>query len=178
MLGGTLRIPRADDHTPQTAVVSATIDGQEIEIDFLWHVKGVDPTSLEKQAVEIRLTVRVGGKIGELRVPIMHPLHCMQSRIANVVDLHRDTDLSRRQLEALPIVLREYLSEALDDGGHRHVTGVLQALHGYLLSDPTGRKAHKAMENDPAAILDHFQDDERLDARWRQLSRCCISRKA
>ena len=139
-------------------------------------MKGVDAESLEKQAVEIRLTVRVGGKIGELRAPIMHPFHCMQSRLANVVDLHRDTDLSRRQLEASPIVLREYLSEVLEGGGHRHVTGVLQVLYDYLQSDPTGRKAHKSMENDPAAILDHFQDDKRLDVRWRELSLASMRR--
>lgn len=175
-LGGTLRIPQADDHTPQTAVVTATIDGQEIEIDFLWHVKGVDADSLEKQAVEMQLTVRVAGKTGELRVPIMHPFHCMQSRLANVVDLRRDTDLSLRQLEASPIVLRGYLSEVLNNGGHKHVTGVLQALYDYLLSDPVGRKAHKAMKNDPAAILDHFQNDERLDARWRELSLASMRR--
>jgi hypothetical protein len=65
--GGALRLPHGDDHTPQTAIVSATIAGLDIDIDFLWHVKGVDAKSLEKQAIEIKLSVRLGGKIGELR---------------------------------------------------------------------------------------------------------------
>lgn len=169
-LDGTLLIPQGDDHTPQTAIVKATIGEQEVEIDFLWHVKGVDTASLEKQAVEIRMTVRAGSKFGELRIPIMHPLHCMQSRLANVVALHRDTNLAHRQLEASAIVLREYLAEMLAIDAHRHVTSVMQSLHDYLLTDPIGRKAHKVMKNDPAKILAYFQDDERLDERWREKS--------
>lgn len=169
-LGGTLLIPKSDDHTPQTAIVQATIDGQEIEIDFLWHIKGVDTASLERQAIEVNMNVRAGHKSGQMRIPIMHPLHCMQSRLANVVTLHRNTDLARRQLEASPIVLREYLSEVLASDGHRHVTSVLQSLRDYLLADPVGRKAHKVMKHDPAMILAHFQDDDRLDPRWREKS--------
>lgn len=169
-LHGQLLIPDSDDHTPQTAVVKAQIDGQDVEIDFLWHVKGVDEASLVKQAVEVKMTVRLADRTGELRVPIMHPFHCMQSRLANVLELGRRTELSLRQLEASPIVLREYLSELLDCGEHKHVTGVLQALYDYLLSHQNGRKAHKTMKNDPALILTAFQNDERLDARWREMS--------
>lgn len=169
-LNGTLSIPQGDDHTPQTAIVRAKIGDQEIEIDFLHHVKGVQAPNLEKQAVEMILTVRTSAHRGDLRIPIMHPLHCMQSRLANVVDLNRTQDLALRQLEASPIVLREYLSEMLDAQAHKHVTGVLQVLHDYLLTDPTGRKAHRVMKNDPARIFDHFKDDERLDERWRRHS--------
>ena len=176
-LNGTLLIPHGDDHTPQTAIVKATIGEQEVEIDFLWHVKGVDTASLEKQAVEIRMIVRAGSKSGELRLPIMHPLHCMQSRLANVVALHRDTDLAHRQLEASPIVLREYLAEMLAIDAHRHVISVLQSLHDYLLTDPIGRKAHKVMKNDPADIFAYFQGDVRLDERWREKSLAAMRKR-
>jgi hypothetical protein len=169
-LGGTVRIPKGDDHTPQTAVVTAIIHGETVEIDFLYHVKGVHSESLQKQAVQLVLTVRVGDGTGQLNVPIMHPLHCMQSRLANVVDLGRRTDLAKRQLEASSVVLVEYLSERLDHGGAKHVTGVLRSLYNYLLTDPTGKNAHHHMSNDPAAILDRFVNDERLDKRWRRLT--------
>ena len=169
-LGGTVRVPKGDDHTPQTAIVSATIHGETVEIDFLYHVKGVKSDSMQKQAVQLVLTVHVGGETGRLHVPIMHPLHCMQSRLANVVELGRSTDLAKRQMEASSVVLAEYLSERLDDGGAKHVTGVLQSLHQYLLTDSTGKKAHHHMRNDPARILDRFVDDERLDERWRRLT--------
>jgi hypothetical protein len=175
-LNGTVRIPIADDHTPQTAIVLAQVGGHQLAIDFLGHIKGVDQGQMEKQAVELNLTVRAGKKVGALKIPIMHPFHCMQSRLANVVELGRETDLAHRQLDASPIVLREFLSDMLATGGHKHVTSVLQALYDYLLTDTNGRKAHKRMKNDPAAILDYFQDDARLDLRWREMSLASMRR--
>ena len=169
-LGGHVAIPDGDNHTPQTAIVHANIGGNPIEIDFLWHVMGVDDAKLQKQAVQIQMEVRLPDGNAKLHIPIMHPFHCMQSRLANVVQLGRKTDLARNQLEASPIVLREFLLEQLRDGHIKHVTGVLQALYDYLSGDIVGRKAHKHMLNDPALILDAFQDDNRLDERWREKS--------
>ena len=180
-LGGSVSIPDADNHTPQTAIVHAEIDGHPIEIDFLWHVMGVDDAKLKKQAIQIRMNVRMAEGTAELHVPIMHPFHCLQSRLANVVQLERETDLAFNQLNASPIVLREFLLEQLDNGQSKHVTGVLQALYDYLSSDIVGRKAHKHMRNDPSAVLDTFQNDERLDERWREKSlhsmRASLARK-
>lgn len=180
-LGGEVRIPDPDNQTVQSAIVCAVIDGKQIEIDFLWHVKGVNEEQLRRQAVQIAMQVRLEEGIGELIVPIMHPLHCLQSRLANVTELHRNTELARNQLEASPIVLREFLLEQLNNGSTKHVTGVLQALYDYLCSDIVGRKAHRVMKNDPARILDNFQDDERIDERWREKSlmamRETVSRK-
>jgi len=117
--------------------------------------------------------------IGDLSTHYANPYTeflTLPSRLANVIELGRNDDLARRQLEASPIVLREYLSEMLDAGYLKHVTGVLQVLKDYLVSDPNGRKAHKVMANDPAAILESFQDDERLDERWRANSLASMRR--
>lgn len=159
-----------DDATPQSAIVEATIDGYDIEIDFLTHVLGVEDAGLKKAAVNIVLQVRTAEGIGTLKVPIMHPFHCLQSRIANVVTLHRKQDVSLRQLEASPIVLREYISEMLAVGDHREATDTLERIFEYLRSDVVGKGAHRIMKNDPAAILDHFAEDERIHARYREKS--------
>lgn len=166
-IGGRLRIPTRDDATPQSAIVEATIDGHYIEIDFLTHVLGVDDASLKKAAVNIVLQVRTAEGTGILKVPIMHPFHCLQSRIANVVTLHRKQDIARRQLEASPIVLREYVAEMLAAGDHREATDTLERIFEYLRSDVIGRSSHRIMKNDPATILDYFTEDERIDVRYR-----------
>jgi len=80
-LGGRMVVPRPEDHTPNTALVIAAIDGREIEIDFLSNVMGVRANALERDAVELLVSLPDGGS---LAVPIMHPLHCLQSRIAIV----------------------------------------------------------------------------------------------
>lgn len=162
-----MRIPKMDDATPQSAIVEATIDGHDIEIDFLTHVLGVEDAGLKKAAVNIVLQVKTAEGIGTLKVPIMHPFHCLQSRVANVVTLHRKQDVARRQLEASPIVLREYVNEMLTAGDHREATDTLEQIFEYLRSDVVGKGAHRVMKNDPASILDHFASDERIDARYR-----------
>lgn len=157
-----------DNATPQTAIVEAKIDGVTILIDFLGHVKGVKSSKLEKSAVELVLDVRTSDGIGTITIPIMHPLHCFQSRISNVVSLKRNDDTSKRQLEASPIILREYVSEALDDGDHGEATATLGLLFEYLRSDEVGRQAHCVMQNDPIKTLEHFVDDTRIDERYRR----------
>jgi hypothetical protein len=78
-------------------------------------------------------------------------------------------------LEAPSIVLREYLFEVLADRNGKHVTGVPQALYDFLLTG-IGRRAHKTMKNDPAGPLAAFQDDARLDKRWREKSLASMRR--
>lgn len=167
-IGGSLRLPHPDNATPQSAIVVAEIDGRRIEIDFLTHVLGVRSPGLENSAIEIVMQVLTAKGEGTLTVPIMHPLHCLQSRIANVVTLGRKQDVARRQLEAAPIVLREYVSEMLDTGQRREATTTLGCLFQYLRSDVVGKQAYRIMTNDPAKVLDHFADDPRIDVRYRE----------
>lgn len=107
----------------------------------------------------------------------MHPFHCLRSRVANVLELRRSDDVAKRQLEAAPIVLREYISEMLDAGRERDATNALQALFDYLRSDLTGRKAHTAMKNDPAAIFERFAEDPRLEQRYREYNLATMRRQ-
>lgn len=167
-IGGKVIRPQADHHTPQTAIVVATVAGQQIEIDFLNYVLGVSPESLQKQAVEIVVPVRSGDQQGSIRIPVMHPLHCLQSRAANVIKLGREGDVAKRQLAAAPIILREYVSSLLEEGDIREAQATLQALFKFLRSDPHGRQVHRHSQVDPLAVIASFTADERLDERFRQ----------
>lgn len=169
-IGGRVRVPPIDNDSPESAVIEAEIDGLEIRIDFLTHILGVDDQQIKKGAVQIVMKVRVDQEIAELKLPIMHPFHCMQSRVANYIKLGRHHDVAMRQLEASPIVVREYIWEMLDLGDHREATETLEQVFEYLRSDTHGRQAHRIMKNDPALILDYFAEDERIDARYRAKS--------
>jgi hypothetical protein len=148
--------------------VVATIDGHAVEIDFLTHVKGVPDDRLQKSAADLVFQIKTASGVASLKVPIMHPFHCLGSRLANVIELGRRDDTAMRQLEAAPFVVAEYVEEMLAAGRQADATGTLQALFTYLRSDRNGRRAHIVMTNDPAAIFDRFADDDRLDLRYRQ----------
>lgn len=156
-----------DNQTPQTAIVQAQINGQDIEIDFLGHVLGVRPKALQNGVAEIIVPYRHSDGEGEVAIPIMHPLHCLQSRVANLIVLGRRDDTARRQAEAAPVVLREYVSQALDQGDHREATRTLQNLFDFLSRDKTGRRAHLNVTRDPLEVLRHFANDRRIDERYK-----------
>jgi hypothetical protein len=169
-LEGELLIPNADNFTPQSAVVKVTIDGHEILIDFLSHVLGIQDAKLKKSAINLLVQVRTPAGDEQLKIPIMHPLHCFQSRVANIIYLQRRDDTAKRQLEASPIILREFISEMLANGQIDHATETLQHLHKYLLADIYGKKAHGVMKNDPLKTLQYFLQDKRIDKRFREMT--------
>lgn len=171
-LSGSVRTPSPDDHTPQTAIVEAIVLGHKVSIDFLGSIKGPPADQLEKQMVAIRYPLHASGQTTHVDISVMHPLHCLQSRAANVIGLHRKDEVSRRQLNAAPIVLREYISEALGEGYEprraRVAASVLNGLTHYLLTDPVGVQVHKFTENNPLEIIKTFRNDIRFDERNRE----------
>lgn len=169
-LDGKLLIPDMDDATFESAIVEAVVDGHALRIDFLTNVLGVRPNALESSVVEILVPCQRNGQEGMAAIPLMHPLHCLQSRVANVIKLGRSDDVARRQLEASPVVLREYIAEALGSEDTKEATRSLQRLYQYLRSDIYGRRAHDHMRRDPLELLEHFAADERIDERFRRLS--------
>ncbi len=175
-LGGQVHIPGPDDHTPNSAVVSATVDGIAIEIDFLSDIIGVGAKALTHDAVELIVPIR-GDGVDVLEIPVMHPLHCLQSRVANVVSLGRRDDVALRQLAAAPIVLQAYIDEMLETGDVREAGAVLQKLFAYLRSDIAARQCPDLPMRDPVDILATFQRDKRLALSFRWFNLRSMRRK-
>ncbi|MBB3862523.1 hypothetical protein GGQ88_003824 [Novosphingobium hassiacum] len=175
-LKGKVHYPGPDDHTPNSAVVTATIDGIDLEIDFLSNVMGVRANALERNAVELIVPVN-GDGVDELALPVMHPLHCLQSRVANVVNLGRQDDVALRQLAAAPIVLEAYVDEMLAAGEVKEAKAVFQHLFQFLRSDIAGRQCPDLPMRNPAEVLATFQRDRRIDWRFRWFNLRSMRRK-
>jgi len=87
-LNGTLYIPKPDDHTPNTAIVTyKTPDGRTLFVDFMGTLIGLTNEEIRKTAVELEHP-----KYGFIR--ILHPTLVLKSRIANLHHLQtkRDTN--------------------------------------------------------------------------------------
>ena len=79
-LHGTINIPKADDHTPNTAIVTyKTPDGRTLFVDFMGTLIGLTNEEIRKTAVEFEHP-----DYGLIRV--LHPTLVLKSRIVN---LHR-----------------------------------------------------------------------------------------
>ena len=165
-LNGKLRLPDINDATFQTAAVEAEVNGVHVEIDFLNHVLGIS-RGIEAGVVDLIIPFTRGNAQATVTVRLMHPLHCLQSRVANIIKLRRIDEIARRQAEAAPIVLRAFIADALADGDQRAATDTLQALFKYLRRDYYGRDAHKVLTHDPLEIIRYFANDARIDGRYR-----------
>jgi hypothetical protein len=85
LLGGTHQLYSRKDRTPACGVIT-TADG--VQIDILHTLAGVTPYAVVDRAVELE------------SVRVMHPIHVMASRAANVSDLRRTDAHALRQLRA------------------------------------------------------------------------------
>jgi hypothetical protein len=166
-LGGTLRLPKAGDHSPSVAVVEAQIGEDWVEVDFINNVIGVDSGPLERWATELLIPSRINGAQATLALPVMHPLHCLQSRIANVHTLGRQTPLALDQMHAAPHILQSYIDDMLELGDHREASKTLNALFKYLVGAIDGRNALKLLGDDLLSVFERFANDDRFDARYR-----------
>lgn len=103
-LKGQVRLAQPFDHSPNLATVEVPRDGDShLEIDILKCVFGVENEDLRREArgVEIQGTTFL----------VMHPVHVLESRIANTLQLQGRYESPRglAQLKAAVMCTHEYL---------------------------------------------------------------------
>lgn len=167
-LQGNVSFPSDDDATASTAHVTASFAGKEVGIDFLDNVLGVKRERLKRRVKTLDAPL-ISNSQQTITLRVMHPVHCMQSRIYNVVSrtIRRNDETALRQLRAAPTIVIAFISEALDNGQRKEATQSLREIADYLITDFNGRNAHERCEIDPLDILIAFCDDNRLDPRYR-----------
>lgn len=165
-LDGKVRRPDPDDHTPNSAVVEARIDGEAVQIDFLDHVSGVSDREIRKRVVEVDMPSIDGSRA--IKMSLMHPLHCLQSRIANFYMHGREDEVALLQIKAAPSIVEAFVDEMLGVDDRAEAQATLSGLFKWLRSDEFGRKSHVICRPDPLDILRRFASDQRLDQRYRE----------
>lgn len=169
-LGGKLILPKGDDHTPNAALFVGEIGDKRLEIDFMRAILGVDAEAIRTKYVRVEVARPEGPNVDVL---LMHPLHCFQSRLANIDILRRRDAVTLRQMRAALVVLKAFIDELLSLGEFREAQDTLRDFFYTLVHEFYGGAAHLEFNLRPETVLSAFADDERLDVRWRanQLSR-------
>jgi len=176
-LGGKLKIPKIDDHTPNTALLIIELDGEKVVVDFIGHVLGIHDRDVRKMIAIIAVPMLDEGEKVDVAISLMHPYHCLVSRVVNIFSpaMQRSDDTAYRQLNAAVYVLREYINDLLIHKETRRATRILKMLYKYLRSDLYGCKAHILADKDPLDILQEYSADKRFDPRFRPyISGWCV----
>lgn len=169
LLEGEARLPGIDRHTPSAGIVNFRDSaGNDRILDIV-----TDPYGLRRREV-VKHALRVEYRPGSaetVHFRVMNPIHCMQSRVHNVVGLHKDDAHGLRQLEASIPCAREFLrmllsEESVDlDRRRRHVMAWNTVIYRFTKSDRDAQALYRERAVDPfnAVLL-----DDRLGERFRQ----------
>ena len=105
LLGGKAIVPKSMDHaTPTSGIIEIQRGGQLMKVDFLSQVYGLKAKCVEAMAIPVQIAENT-------KVLVMHPVHCLQSRVHNVIGLPQQyANLhGLNQLRASVICAREYI---------------------------------------------------------------------
>ncbi len=175
--GGKVKIAGMDDaHSPNTALITLDIEGEEHLIDFLGGMKGFSHQELERVR---RSAIAVGLVPGEHQpVLVMHPMHCLESQLENIYgpDLNRRDDSGgERYIGRVKLAIescRRITSRYLNEGDVRSALKVAEKVHALSLKSA----ALRARAEDGVRVSDGILDSapmpvEFLEKRLPQLRR-------
>ena len=169
LLEGEPKLPGIDHHTPSAGIVHfRDSEGHERILDIV-----TDPYGLRRREV-VKHAVRVEYRPGTehpVHFWVMNPIHCLQSRVHNVVGLHLDHPHGLRQLKVSIPCAREFLRTLLSEESvelaarRRRVMAWNNVLYRFAKSDRDAQTLYRERGIDP---FDAVLADERLSRRFQQ----------
>jgi hypothetical protein len=166
LLGGRVHLSRWEERTPLAGVAIFIDDhGHERRLDVMRSVYGMRSDDIRDTAigVDVRLNDR-----REVRVWVMHPERCMESRVHNSALPNKQTDLAWRQLRASILCARAFSEMLLDERGEAAVRDVLNLNERIFQFAQSDRCMRLALDRG-IEIFDAVLDDDRLPANFRTI---------
>ncbi len=118
---GTAKLPEPFDASPNSGLVIVSSGAEAgLVVDFLSSVHGIGNAEL------LRERVRVCYKNAVFFV--IHPFHCLKSRVSNVTGLHRDDSHSLNRLMLAIAVMNSRITHLLDEKRRRQSLKEIEAV--------------------------------------------------
>lgn len=179
-LDGELLIPKDFDPTPNSAVVVGCLENRKIVVDFLRSVMGVADDSITANCVRLQGEDPITK--APIIVPMLNPIDCMRSRLANINSLHRHDNHTERQAMASLIIVREFINEMLSNSeeyseqgltdearkARRVASDCLRDIEFVVKNECIAKSAFNDHGINPTVILEHFADDDRIPVEHRK----------
>ena len=170
LLGGEPLLPEIDHVTPNAGIVRfRDSDGHDRVLDIITAPYGLAKRDLVQGAVRVRYQPP---RSQAVHFWVMNPVHCMQSRVHNVIGLRQRGRHGLRQLRVSIPCAREFLRSLLDQEEvdlaqrRRRVMAWNQRIYRFARSDDDAQALYRELDIDPFAAV--LADDERLSERFRQ----------
>jgi hypothetical protein len=147
LLGGESTTYGPRDRTPCAGVVRCA----GIEIDFVHTLSGVRSEEIREMSIAFE------------HIRVMHPVHVLESRVANVVELHRTEALALKQLRTAIVVMLEFQRTLIDANKSRHV----DRLCARVLKLAKSRQGLAVFREHGIDVFDAASCDPRMPEKYR-----------
>lgn len=132
-LGARAYFPRSMEDVTNTGYLEVRLGDVEVGVNVLVSPYGVPREVVEASAVRTRL--------GDFELRVMHPVLCMESRLANVAGLGREGPRSLAQARASIVCAREFIRELVDLGEVRSALRLCERVYAHARSNSHARAA-------------------------------------
>lgn len=160
VLHGDIHFPNFDDVTTQSAIVFVNaFNGKKISIDFLYQIIGVDKNEITNKAIPIE------------QFYVMHPMHCMESRIHNLKLLPTKRNEKGIAQAHLSIdVLNAHISHLLKLNKERSAFKLIERI-GYITADDVGKHVYfqYGIDTIKAVPANNITNKVFHEKRWPQI---------
>lgn len=152
--GGEVQVAGMEHaHSPNTALVTLDINGEQHLVDFLGAMRGFSPQELERVSRwAVPLTLERGAPAP---ISVMHPAHCLEAQLENVYGLalnRRAAPGGARYVRRVRLAIeacRRITLRHLEAGDARSALRVAEKVHALSLL--------------PSAMRARFEDDLRVE---------------
>lgn len=173
---GRLELTSIDDHSPNSGIVMIDYDGDELRIDFLWQVLGIDKSEVEKERFEMFLPVKDSAP---LPFYILSPFLCLMSRTANVLTLKRTDKHSLDQLKTSIVIVNCLINESLNNRQEEMARDIAENVFKLAVSKSEGIRLFTEFDIDifEAIPLDGKFNPKFLEERYPRMVEELISKR-
>lgn len=139
------RYPAAEFDPTNVALIEVLVEGRVIEVNVLTSPYGVTAKEARQTAIPYQ--------VGEGSIQVLHPVLCMESRLANVAGLFRTQEQSVRQARASIRCARAFLAE-LASQNPREALKLAERVFRYARDNRNAREAFVTHQLDAFDVVD------------------------
>lgn len=156
------KLSSIDDHTPNSGIVHIDYDGEELIIDFLWNVQGLEKSDIEKKRFEMMIPTADGSSTSFF---ILSPFLCLVSRISNILTLGRTEQHPIDQLKAAVKIVNCLIDEYLEAGEEKQARQLVENVYNLAMSKTEGIKIYTDFDID---IFEAIPEDARFNENFNK----------
>jgi hypothetical protein len=163
-LGGECTLAEAGDKSLLNGAVTLhPTPGTELRLDFMQRAYGLQADEVARSSAPVEVTWEGSTFV----VRVMHPLHCMKSRVKNVMGLPDQyaNDHGIRQLKASIACLRLFIEEVAA-GDERLGAGLNEKVFEFALHDLDAERLYRARKID---VFDAASNAKCLPGKFRTI---------